>query len=48
MAERPLDFHLYRLIVEDESDKLNFMGRPVGGDPDIIAILRQSVVGEGR
>jgi hypothetical protein len=43
MAERPLDFHLYRLIVIDGEAAFDFMGRPVRNDQDIIAVLRQSV-----
>jgi hypothetical protein len=45
MADRPLDFHLYRLIVVDE-DTLEFMGRPIRGDGDIVAILERSVESE--
>jgi hypothetical protein len=46
MAERPLDFLLYRLIVVDDESTLTIMGRPIGSDADIIAILRQFVEAE--
>lgn len=46
MADRPVDIYLYRMIVIDDERALNFMGRPVETDADIIAILRQSVEAE--
>lgn len=42
MAERPVKFELYRLIIIDDKGTLNFMGRPAVTDQDILEILRRS------
>lgn len=43
MAERPFEFDLFRLVIV-EPDVFDFLGGPVGGDEDILQIVRESCV----
>ncbi len=46
MADRPVDFYLYRMIVDHGGNVFGFMGQPAQGDNDLIEILRRSVGAE--
>ncbi|MDQ1469352.1 MAG: hypothetical protein QOJ99_832 [Bryobacterales bacterium] len=45
VAKNNFEFDLYRLVVQDDQSLLDFMGRPIQSDEDIVKILRNASSG---